>query len=463
MAVDVAIEEDVLSQALRDPSFLAAAVPVLRRHHFSGKASPWIWKTLQDLYSQTHEVPSAAVWKSHVDRGFKEDADREAMIEALVRLRRRPRGSPRSALEVIRRFVRMAALRGGSAGLFDGLHDDDLEGAEKALVEALAEVRGAGHLVEPSEWALDSDARLAAYLAPESRMRIPMPMDGLNKALGGGMPIGHLGLITAYTGIGKSTFAVDIGFTALMHGEKNQIVIHVCTEEPRRELEARYDARFTGISRGKLLSGDLSAEDQDLFRAKFKRRSVDIGGRLILHEIPPGGPVGAVRAIAEEARGKCHDAPILVIVDSLDHLTPGRKYDDQNREMAATYFQYWAMKSDPTLAPMVLWATANAKQTFEKRRATERAIGGTFEKSKMASVVIGLMDVGTGDKKKPKPVRRPRAADGDGVAQLDVLLSKNRIGRLKNWTMRAEADLGICKFTQVAGSDHLADEDEEGQ
>jgi len=463
MAVDVAIEEDVLSQAIRDPSFLAAAVPVLRRHHFSGKTSPWIWKTLQESYSASREIPSAAVWRSFIAREFKAEADREAMVAALVKLWKRKKGSPRSALEVIRRFVRMAALRGGSAGLFDGLQDDDLEGAEKAVVDALAEVRGAGHLAEPSFWALDFRARMAEYLSPESRMRIPMPMDGLNKALGGGMPIGHLGLITAYTGIGKSTFAVDVGFTALMHGQQDQVVVHVCTEEPRKDLGARYDARFTGLSRGDLLRGAASAEDQDLYFAKFERRSADIGKRLVLHEIPPGGPVGAVRAIVEEARGRHPDAPILVMVDSLDHLTPGRKYDDLNREMAATYFQYWAMKSDPTLAPMVLWATANAKQTFEKRRATERAIGGTFEKSKMASVVIGLMDVGTGDKKKPKPVRRPRAADGDGVAQLDVLLSKNRIGRLKNWTMRAEADLGICKFTQVAGSDHLADEDEEGQ
>lgn len=448
MAIDVELEHDVLAHALRDTAFLSQAVPVLRRHHFSSRPLAWIWTTLQTGYSATREIPTGAVWKAHIDRAYADEAERDGLIDVLVRLRRRKRGAPKSALEEIRRFVRMASLRGGMEGLFDGLDDDDLDGAEKSIVEALAEVRGVGFLVEPTEWALDADARLAAYMAPAATCRIPLPMDGLNFALNGGMPPGHVGLVTAYTNVGKSTFAVDVGFTALMHGEKGQVVIHVCTEESRPELEARYDARFTGISRDKLQSGKLTLADQDLFRAKFARRAKDIGGRLILQEITPGGRVDSVRAIVEEARGKYHDVPFLVIVDSLDHLTPGRKYDNANQEVAATYWQFWALVRDPTLAPIAGWATTNAKQTFEKKKPTERAIGGTFEKSKLASVVIGLSEIA-------KTVKGTT-----GTTPVAVLLSKNRVGAVKNWTLTADADLGICKFTQVAGSGHPMTEDE---
>lgn len=448
MAIDVELEHDVLSRALRDAAFLSQAVPVLRRHYFSSKALSWIWQTLQENYSAAREVPTGAVWRAYLDRSYSDPAERDGVIDVLVRLKKRKRGSPSSALNEIRRFVRMAALRGGMEGLFDNLDDGDLDGAEKAIVEALAEVRGAGFMVEPVEWAMDAEARLAAYLTPEASLRMPTPIDGLNKALNGGLPPGHVGLITAYTNVGKSTFAVDMGFTALMHGEKGQVVIHICTEESRKELEARYDARFTGIPRDKLLSGKLSREDQDLFLAKFRRREKEIAGRLVLHEIQPGGRVDAVRAIVETTRGKYHDAPFLVIVDSLDHLVTGRRFDNVNQEVAATYWQFWALARDPTVAPLAGWSTVNAKQEFEKRAPTARATGGTFEKPKLASVVLGLKE-GTGFGK----------PDADSIV-IEALLSKNRVGAIKSWGCYLKANLGICQFVERPRATFKMDEEE---
>lgn len=442
MALDTDFELDVLSQCLREAQFLAQAIPVLRRHHFSNKHWAWIWQTVHRIYSENREVPTGSVWGAHIDRTYPEAADRGKVVDALLQIRRHKPQAPKSGLDEIRRFVQFAALRAGAEGLFDGLAEGDIEGAERALAKAMAETRSAASLSEPSDWAQDAEARLQAYESPENELRIPTPMDSLNNALHGGLPMQHIGLLVAFTNVGKSTFAVDLGFTALMHGPDGMIVIHICTEEPRRELEVRYDARFTGIPRDRLLSGKLSDDDKALFRAKFSRRGAKLKDRLILQDIQPGGAVGQVRALVERIRVQFPDAPILVVADSPDHLVSGQRIEAMRHELSAIYMHFRSMAMDPTLAPFAAWVTTQAKQEYEKRAPTSRAVGEAFAKSQIASVVLGLKEAD----------RRPKGEeDGDGREKslIEAVLSKNRVGRIKKLTILMKADTGTCEFREV--------------
>lgn len=434
MAFDSEFERDVLAQCLREHTFLKSALAVLQAHDFSTKTLAWIWRVLAETHLASRELPTPAVWSARIERAYKKEEDREYVLEVLLALRRRRPTAPRSALEEIRRFAKLAAMRRGAAEILDGIDDGDVERAEQALAQAASETRGTSSLTEAHPWEESWQARLGEYTADEDdRPRIRTPVPTLTHHLNGGLPPGAFGLIAALTNVGKSTFAVDCGYNALVHS--GAVVCHFPTEETLREAVARYDARFTGFTRDVLLGGKLTKAEQRQFADRFERVMGGRKSRLFVHELAPLTNVLHCRPVIDRARELHPDLPLVIVFDSLDHLEPPKKEENHRIGQSKVYWFAKTLASvTPELGNCSVWATTQVPQKYVGKPANAQAVSETQDKSRVADAMVVLED-------------GEDSGDSERRA-MELVLVKNRLGRVKRWRYYLDANLGTCEFDE---------------
>src|SRR5512145_2884946 len=71
------------------------------------------------------------------------------------------------------------------------------------------------------------------------------PLRVLDRSIRGGLGKGHLGVIMAPAGVGKSACLVQIGLDALLRGKP---VLHVALGQAVEHVSARYDALFDELA-----------------------------------------------------------------------------------------------------------------------------------------------------------------------------------------------------------------------
>jgi hypothetical protein len=134
------------------------------------------------------------------------------------------------------------------------------------------------------------------------------PLRILDRSIRGGLGKGHLGVIMAPAGVGKSACLVQIGLDALLRGKA---VLHVAVGQPVEHVSARYDALF-----------DELAERVDLADRGRVRESI-AHRRLIWSSVE--GTFGARGLDEGLAAFQAHLglAPCTILVDGFDWREPG--------------------------------------------------------------------------------------------------------------------------------------------
>ncbi len=438
---DVELERDVLAQALRDASFTSSATVVLAGRSFSSKTSATIWKILSENHARTGELPSPLHWAEELEAHFKRAEDFELAARSLVELRRRKVPSPKSSLERLRDLVRTAAMRRAAGAALEGIEDGDLEAADAALHEGLEAARAASILEEEVDWSAWEE-RLAKFTSPGAKkVKIRTPLPTFDRITNGGVNSGTVNLVVALTNVGKSTFAVDIGWNALTKSP-GAIVIHVATEETIGELSTRYDARLTGISRERIGPG-MTAADADTFRSRFKKMG-HIVERLHIRELPPQSKASALRVYVQRIREANPKAEIVLVVDSADHLSPPGKVESHRLGASAVYWGLKAIAVDSRLAPVTVWSTTQAPKAFEGKSLTSAAVAESYDKARIADTMLGMME---GD-----------ADEEAGTKSLRFVVMKNRLGSVKHFTIYVDAHLATGEFHETASEASSGDE-----
>lgn len=134
------------------------------------------------------------------------------------------------------------------------------------------------------------------------------PLRILDKSIRGGLGRGHLGVIMAPPGVGKSACLAQIGLDALLRG---RAVLHVALRQPIEHVTARYDALFHELARRVDLA-DRRGVSESITRRRLVWSSLEGGfdGRELDRAI------GAFRA------NLGHD-PAVVLVDGFGWVEPG--------------------------------------------------------------------------------------------------------------------------------------------
>jgi hypothetical protein len=185
------------------------------------------------------------------------------------------------------------------------------------------------------------------------------PLRVLDRSIHGGLGKGHLGVIMAPAGVGKSACLVQIGLDALL---RERPVLHVAVAQSVERVAARYDAFF-----------DELAERVDL-ADRGRVRELIAGRRLIWSSMD--GTLG-VRALDEAlAAFRTHlgVGPSTILVDGFQWEEPGA---------AATIA---AVKERAAGAGAELWMTA--------RDARGRELGRAACLAPLSDECAALVDVG---------------------------------------------------------------------
>jgi hypothetical protein len=188
-------------------------------------------------------------------------------------------------------------------------------GAARASIEAFAWAQGApieggagsdtAPLPEPAR-ALKASSLVAEIMAIGTAPRIKTPFPKLNAALGGGFLQKTLTVLTAGTGKGKTSFALEL---ALAHAVKAPVIFYVGEMTPPL-VASRLIAQRCRVSWGHVVEGRLS--ENELVSAlegldlRFVPRCADA--------------VGAVRREIEAALEEFPDTTPLVIIDYIQLL-----------------------------------------------------------------------------------------------------------------------------------------------
>lgn len=230
---------------------------------------------------------------------------------------------------------------------------------------------------------LEFENRIARRDLQVSRVRFPAllidPIDRMIRIIARK----HLGLILAPYKRGKTMFFVWLALAYIMQGYN---VLHFTLEDPKEDIEDRFDAAITSLPMSRL------SENPDRVRARFHRFKKYARTKLKVQEGTDGDmSVGKMESIFERERNRGFTADV-VLVDYDDEIQPREHKKERRMEFADIYRDYRAFLSRHEL---IGWT---ASQTTRKSEDM-KIIGGKetaedISKMRKSSFVISI---GKGD------------------------------------------------------------------
>lgn len=155
-------------------------------------------------------------------------------------------------------WARRQVFRAGFDEARDAWNSGKTDEAYGLMVRRMEEVAGIQLAVADRGWFFeefhDRQARRARVAAGDDFF--PIGIDRLDGAMNGGLHYGELEVPVAYSGVGKSFWCVQRGFTA---ARLRRRVLHFVLEGGRHKIEDRYEARWADILYHDVRTGNLDA------------------------------------------------------------------------------------------------------------------------------------------------------------------------------------------------------------
>lgn len=381
-------ERDVLAFSLQDTEYLRHAAPILGAHHFSDPEYGWVWKVAVEYWTEFAERPGIKILASRADRDFVKDKTKlESHKQILVDLFRRKTVTPKSALEELRQFSRDHNLYVAMEESLRLRDRGDTDGAISAMRKMVAEdISPSSNTVVDWIENFDERQRLRKHRKehPEDYPVVTTGLPTLDADLGGGVRPGEVNLIVGTTGRGKSIFLNHLGYAAISN-KRN--VLHVTLEMSVEQVATRYDSRFTGKAHGKFKGWDFAPGELAEVKAKVDRNRKRLASKLRILSMPlTGCNIEALRAAVVETRMAMPEIDLLLI-DSADHMRGTGRFESKRLEQAQIYWDLKALADEQKFA---VWTSTQAGKEWEKRIATASAVSESYDKARIADLVVTL-------------------------------------------------------------------------
>jgi len=212
--------------------------------------------------------------------------------------------------------------------------------------------------------------------------KIPTGIDDLNHALYGGLGINELFCVMAHSSRGKSIFLVNLLYGALLNGFD---AIYFSLEMSERDILRRFYRRVTYKTKQELYDDDKKWSTTIERFFKLTKTS----GRIVYY---PTGTVSAfdIEIALDRLKGLYGFEPKLIVIDYLDLVRPpkmGHKVEDY---MALRYVTDAIRNIALTRNIAIATATQATKASFNKIKLTQADMGNSYEKVKIADVIVAL-------------------------------------------------------------------------
>lgn len=189
----------------------------------------------------------------------------------------------------------------------------------------------------------------------------------------------HLGLILAPYGRGKTLFFIWLALAYTMQGLN---VLHITLEDPREDIEDRFDAAITSLPMLRLT--DMPMRVRERFR-QFTRR---MKSRLKVYDGTDGQTtVPVIEHVFERERNRGFVADVI-LVDYDDEIRPVKARQERRFEFAEIYKDYRAMLARHDLIGWTASQTSRASE--EMQIISGQMIAEDISKVRKASFAMSL-------------------------------------------------------------------------
>lgn len=441
-------ELDVLARSMTDIDYARRAISIARNHDFDHQSGrSWAWERISTSVSDLGELPGPAEWARWLEHEFDdlEHPRAQTIMAEIVALRRRSKDSsirPEHALRAIEDFVKTAALVQGIHSAAEELGEKDIEAAQEKMRAALqrADQTRIPEQTSAKRALKDFVRRLKKGEPLGERFVTGIPeLDGL---VGGGFPRGKLISFCAFTHTGKSAFLTGLAYSTA-DNTPDAIVVIVTTEETEEERVARLAARLTMVDRADYTDG--AATDSEIEGlGLMTEKKASLLDRILVYEVAPKSSVGDVIAIAYDVRANHPDSPVMMVIDSPDHLTPDGRQESHRLGQSDVWWSMLGMVHDRRLKPMSVVVSTQAPGKAENKHSPSLSdVSESLDKSRTADFWAFLISAGDGDDE--------GGWGDDGYKLVDALVRKNRCGRIKDWRISMRGHFGTCHFEAIEG------------
>lgn len=467
MAFDIEFEEEVLSCGLRSDDFLKRAARVADSHHFATKQHAWIWKVMRESWVKYKERPTTRIYIQRAKDEFKKPEVRRTYLELLKKLKVKKPRAPRSALDQLSSFVRKVELQQAAEQVVDALGKDDLEAASKAFNRGTrvgVKEREYSHVRYIEEFSERQAQRKYQADHPEEFVVVPTGLPTLDRILGGGSRLGEVNLIMGTTGRGKSVALSNVAHSAV----SNEFpTLYIALEMPARQVATRQDARFTSLRYDQFKNYDFKPSEQRLIKSRLRKLSKRWDNMFHILSWPVrGADINSIYSALEDLRVEYNFEPKVILFDSADHLRAIETKEESFRLQQTEV--YWGIKSMAEELGVVAWSSVHAGREWAARTATAEATSESYDKARIADLVMSLNDPNARKRKKAVTIddededKEDEEAEikgygeaAPGVRRLEAFIAKYRDGDSK-LTIQLDAD-----FARMKMAEPVEEEDEE--
>ncbi len=439
MKFDQAFEDSVLGACLRDTGFLKRAVRIVDAHHFAGKEREWIWKVISETWNKFQERATPRLLAARAKRDFKDEERRKPHLALAIKLWKAAPDAPESALEELKSFVRYVNLQLGMEAAAECLERGELDEAESSLEKA--KVRSVDRAYTHVQWIEGFEDRQAQRKYerehPDEFTVIPTGIKKLDKALSGGARIGEVGLIMGTTGRGKSILSSNFAHSAIKHGFPTVVF---GMEMPARQIAARHDSRWSGMEYNKFKQYDFRPDELRELDSRLRRARKQFKNKLHIISMPVrSADIRTIRGALQDLKDEHGFTPAQVVMDSADHLNSTNKSLESFRLQQAEV--YWELKRLAEEDGYMVWSTTHAGREWATKIATAEASSESYDKSRIADLVLSINDPAYGGGKRRRRVEFAEELDEEkdddeeieaptlgGSKLLELFLAKYRDG-----------------------------------
>ena len=255
-----------------------------------------------------------------------------------------------------------------------------------AIVEATADVRDSEYVRQSIvEW-----ARRQTFMLGFSEAR-----DKIDRAMGGGLSPGELEVVMAYSGIGKTFWCVQRGFTA---ARRRQRCLHFVLEGGRSKTEDRYEARFAETLYHDVKGGNISAS----IMAAMQREYRLLKQNLVIRGF---GDLDSWRATYDDLLAELKElrathgwVPAVVVVDYGDLLWAGAEGESEYMRQKVAFRQLKALSERIEFRGHRGYAVCSPTQAQRPDKGADkrehvlrpRDVADCYEKVRVSDVIISL-------------------------------------------------------------------------
>lgn len=384
---DVVFEEQILSRALRDVSYLKRAARICDVHHFGTKHHAWIWKQIRDVWDTYREPCSPKMLVARAKREFADADDRAPYLQLAKKLLKKKPKAAASALDELSIFVRFVNAQLAlekSAKALEGGNLDDVYDTMRTVGQRDLKPREYTQVRWIEEFAERQSERKHRREHPEEYTAIPTGLKRLDRIVTG-VQLGELALVLGTTGRGKSVFLNNLAYHAMKVGYN---VAYFGFEMPARQIAMRQDARWLQMAYKKFKDYDFTPSELRDIDRRLKRMKTKWAGRFQIFSMPVrSATINTVRGALDDARIESGFRAQLLILDSADHLLPDGKSESFRLDQANVY---WGSKRLAEEDGYAVWSSTQAGKEYVNKTATAEAASESYDKGRIADLMLTL-------------------------------------------------------------------------